>query len=397
MRLAVPPREFAATITARAVLRSGWAVAIAYLAVCFAIVIDLGLSRGGIAELGVPLGALLALLLLLVGVIRRPSGRTGVWFLVGGSAAAFCFDYSLLSIDPELNDHGTFLLNRVTIVLLLIGPVGARLAAGVVWCTAGFLLGSLAMAAAQLSLGAEVRLGWGGVVSLAVYVVVILTFVLIRVTQRRYLPDFSAIELETARMAGYRELEERAVAIVHDTLLGDLTAIANGRDVLEERTRARFARDIEAVSAATVDGAPAAASEAGSADAFRAGLLAIVSEYQWRGLTVDVSGRPGAASGLAEGSAEAVLGAVGACLENVLLHSGASAAEIFVESSERLLSVMVVDHGQGFDPDAVPTDRLGLRGSVVGRIESLGGRVRLWSGPGDGTSVVMTVPLEAGS
>lgn len=397
MRLAVPPREFAATITARAVLRSGWAVAIAYLAVCFAIVIDLGLSRGGIAELGVPLGALLALLLLLVGVIRRPSGRTGVWFLVGGSVAAFCFDYSLLSIDPELNEHGTFLLNRVTIVLLLIGPVGARLAAGVVWCTAGFLLGSLAMTAAQLSLGAEVRLGWGGVVSLAVYVVVILTFVLIRVTQRRYLPDFSAIELETARMAGYRELEERAVAIVHDTLLGDLTAIANGRDVLEERTRARFARDIEAVSAATVDRAPAAASEVGSADAFRAGLLAIVSEYQWRGLTVDVSGRPGAASGLAEGSAEAVLGAVGACLENVLLHSGASAAEIFVESSERLLSVMVVDHGQGFDLDAVPTDRLGLRGSVVGRIESLGGRVRLWSVPGDGTSVVMTVPLEAGS
>jgi signal transduction histidine kinase len=56
---------------------------------------------------------------------------------------------------------------------------------------------------------------------------------------------------------------------------------------------------------------------------------------------------------------------------------------------------MVVDHGRGFDPSAVGEDRLGIRSSVIARIENCGGSVRLWSAVGAGTSIVMTVPVGA--
>ena len=53
---------------------------------------------------------------------------------------------------------------------------------------------------------------------------------------------------------------------------------------------------------------------------------------------------------------------------------------------------MVIDHGVGFDPDGVAGDRLGLRTSVVSRITAHHGSVRIWSTPGSGTSVLISVP-----
>jgi signal transduction histidine kinase len=47
----------------------------------------------------------------------------------------------------------------------------------------------------------------------------------------------------------------------------------------------------------------------------------------------------------------------------------------------------VRDRGPGFDPDAVPADRRGLRESIVGRMERNGGRARVTSSPGTGTEV----------
>jgi len=55
---------------------------------------------------------------------------------------------------------------------------------------------------------------------------------------------------------------------------------------------------------------------------------------------------------------------------------------------------MVIDQGVGFDVDAVPSDRLGLRASVVRRVEDAGGTVRIWSKPNSGTSVLITLPSE---
>ena len=45
------------------------------------------------------------------------------------------------------------------------------------------------------------------------------------------------------------------------------------------------------------------------------------------------------------------------------------------------------DRGPGFDPDAVPADRRGVRESIVGRMERHGGDAAIHSAPGEGTEV----------
>jgi signal transduction histidine kinase len=61
--------------------------------------------------------------------------------------------------------------------------------------------------------------------------------------------------------------------------------------------------------------------------------------------------------------------------------------------SDAEVTFMVSDEGVGFDPDAVDASRLGIRGSIVGRMEAAGGWARIWSAPGAGTTVLLGVPV----
>ena len=45
------------------------------------------------------------------------------------------------------------------------------------------------------------------------------------------------------------------------------------------------------------------------------------------------------------------------------------------------------NRGVGFDPDATPEDRLGVRRSIIDRMERHGGRAEIRSAPGEGTEV----------
>jgi signal transduction histidine kinase len=59
------------------------------------------------------------------------------------------------------------------------------------------------------------------------------------------------------------------------------------------------------------------------------------------------------------------------------------------------VSVFVRDRGKGFDPDTVPGDRRGLRDSVCGRVERLGGTAVVRSAVGEGTEVELVLPRQA--
>jgi signal transduction histidine kinase len=81
----------------------------------------------------------------------------------------------------------------------------------------------------------------------------------------------------------------------------------------------------------------------------------------------------------------------------VVRHAGVVRAEVsFVDSGDNL-TVTVVDDGAGFDEATVAEDRFGLRDSVRGRIAAIGGSTRVLSSPGNGTVVVITVPLGGGT
>lgn len=72
---------------------------------------------------------------------------------------------------------------------------------------------------------------------------------------------------------------------------------------------------------------------------------------------------------------------------NAAKHSRAARIDVFAEAEGDAAEVFVRDRGVGFDPSSVPEDRLGLRGSIVDRMERYGGVATVRSAPGEGTEV----------
>ncbi|WP_433546109.1 PspC domain-containing protein [Streptomyces sp. CA-294286] len=73
------------------------------------------------------------------------------------------------------------------------------------------------------------------------------------------------------------------------------------------------------------------------------------------------------------------------------------AVQVFAEVEGRLVFVSVRDRGPGFDLDAIPADRMGVRESIIGRMERNGGSARLRSAPDGGTEVELEMERAADS
>lgn len=82
----------------------------------------------------------------------------------------------------------------------------------------------------------------------------------------------------------------------------------------------------------------------------------------------------------------ALLAAAREAMVNAAVHAGTT-VDVYAEVDGEAATVYVRDRGPGFDPDAVPEDRAGVRHSIVGRMERHGGRAILRSRPGEGTEV----------
>jgi len=75
---------------------------------------------------------------------------------------------------------------------------------------------------------------------------------------------------------------------------------------------------------------------------------------------------------------------------NAAKYGGSAAGEpvqVYAEVEGVRVFVSVRDHGPGFDPDEIPQDRMGVRESIIGRMQRNGGTARLRPAPGGGTEV----------
>ena len=65
---------------------------------------------------------------------------------------------------------------------------------------------------------------------------------------------------------------------------------------------------------------------------------------------------------------------------------------VYAEVDDEQVSVFVRDRGPGFDLAGVPDDRLGVRQSIVGRMERHGGKAEVVTAPGEGAEVRLSMP-----
>jgi signal transduction histidine kinase len=92
-------------------------------------------------------------------------------------------------------------------------------------------------------------------------------------------------------------------------------------------------------------------------------------------------------------STRALLGAASEAMVNAAKHSGAERVSLYFEADSDELVVYVTDQGKGFDAKSVATDRRGITHSIKARLHRAGGVAAVDSEPGEGTEVVLRMPV----
>jgi len=390
--VAVLPRAVAARVITNGVARGAWAISALSLLLTVPMLCETLLSR----DLGAALPLPLAILVLMaagavVGALRPTPVVTAVFLLVG-AVAAVVYQVVLMDAAPALVDEALFVLNRPAVSLVLVGVQSSSTLTAVSWTLVGYLMSAgVGFTVAGIT-GGTVHQGWGPALMLALYVTSYVVLGVIQSRLRRLVPDFAALEEETGRLGVEEDLRARLTATMHDTLLNDLALVLNAPDELDDRMVERLRADVGRMTGSEWRASADVVVDDQDVE-LRNRITRLIGDLQWRGLTVRVTGSGPGIYRLDPEVADALVDAVSAALENVLRHSGTNVAELDLAYDDERITVLVSDEGVGFDRDGVPDDRLGLRGSIEERLQRVGGSVRVWSTPGAGTSVIMSVPV----
>ena len=394
MRVAVLPRGDAARIITSALARGFAAINAVSLALAIPMLVEFLVDRDLAAALPAPLTILVVLVALAVLCAVRPVRSSLILFLLLGGVGAVLFQVLLIGAYPATLDEGLFIANRPAVALVLAGVTATTVISGFLWTVFGLALSMMASAVVTLLTGVPFTPGYGAFLTFLATSAAYIALGIIQSRLRRRVPDFDLLEAQTRQDVLKENLTMRVTAAVHDTLLNDLSLVMNAPDRLDDRTVARLRDDVATLTSAEwlAESSEVVTDEQDSD--IRNRVLRVIYDLQWQGLTVHITGSGNGIIRLAPGVPEAMLDAVRASLENVLRHAGTHVAELDLAYTDDAITIVVSDNGVGFDPAAIAPDRLGVRASIMGRIEAIGGSVRIWSTPGAGTSVIITVPGE---
>jgi signal transduction histidine kinase len=203
------------------------------------------------------------------------------------------------------------------------------------------------------------------------------------------------------RVVEAQELERRRLAReLHDETGQALTSILLGLRALDETLESEQSKaatgDLRELVVATLQDVRRLAVELRPAVLDDFGLVAALEHLtasfaEQTGIAVDF----GAALGdrRLPGEIETALyRLVQESLTNVVKHARAERVSIALTRMEGSVKAVVEDDGQGFDPDRSDDGGFGLVG-MRERLALLGGRLRIESSPGAGTTIAADVPL----
>ncbi len=194
-------------------------------------------------------------------------------------------------------------------------------------------------------------------------------------------------ELGAERAARIREQERAEIAAhVHDSVLHTLTLIQRNLD--DPREVARLARSQER-ELRTWLYRPAADPATTVSAALEAAAAEVEDDHGVAVEVVVVGDAP------LEEPLRVLLQAAREALVNAAKYAGDHPISLYAEVEPGQLTVFVRDRGPGFDLDAVPADRQGVRQSIIGRMARRGGVATVRSSPGEGTEVQLEMPRNA--
>jgi signal transduction histidine kinase len=195
-----------------------------------------------------------------------------------------------------------------------------------------------------------------------------------------------ASDLADERAERVRSQERADVAAhLHDSVLQTLALIqknANDGPTVARLARAQE-RDLRTwlFEEHSIDGTHLASALRGVAADVEAGHQVVVEVVTVGDLTLTEAYAP-----LVRATREAVT--------NAAKHAGTGKVDVYAEVSPEYVEVFVKDRGIGFDPATIATDRHGVRGSIIDRMERHGGSAEVRSTPGEGTEVVLRMPVQ---
>lgn len=200
---------------------------------------------------------------------------------------------------------------------------------------------------------------------------------------RRLVDEAAAERRERIRSQERAEL----AAHLHDSVLHTLALIQ--RHVDSPREVARLARGQERQLRAWLNGGQRSSDTSQLAAALQAAAAEVEDTY-----AVVVEAVVVGDIGLDERLA-ALVDAAREAMVNAARHGDVESVSLYAEVEPDQVSVYVRDRGRGFDPEAVPDDRHGISGSIVGRMQRFGGTAEIRSSPGAGTEVELTIVTRA--
>ncbi|MET0886994.1 MAG: PspC domain-containing protein [Mycetocola sp.] len=195
-------------------------------------------------------------------------------------------------------------------------------------------------------------------------------------------------DLADERAARVREADRAEIAAhLHDSVLQTLALIQQKADPASDASRLARAQERE-LRDWLFAGSPG--SSVDLADELRRLAAVVEQEYAAQINVVAAGQSPSSVP-------DALLGAAREAMLNAARHAGGTVS-VYLESSPTAVELTVTDRGPGLSLDDIPSDRMGVRESILGRMRRIGGTAELSPGPGGaGTEVRLLLPLTDGA